>query len=288
MFQTKHASTTAARLFRLTLFAVALMMLGVSRAGAHQLWVETSPTAQRDKSHEIQVCWGHSGEKTTGKALEGQRDKLSVRVLGPDGSPADLEHAQRADCFDATVTPTVPGYHVFGAELQTGIISRQLHDIPPNTRIVMYGKALTHVEGSEDGMLNALGFDLEIVLLTAPGELRRGGVGRARLLFKGEPLGGRNVEISLATAGTEPLPRDRRIQSHEWSIDAVPDPKSGEVAFPLIAGGRHQFMVRYFDETPGTYSGDRDDDSDFSHLRKGDTFERTMYVSTLTIQVGAE
>jgi uncharacterized GH25 family protein len=288
MFQTTHASTTAARLLRLTLFAVALMMLGVSRASAHQLWIETAPAAQRDISHEIQVCWGHSGERTAGKMLESQRDKLSVQVLGPDGSRAYLENSQRADYFAATATPTVPGYYVLGAELQTGIISRQLHSIPPNTRIVMYGKTLTHLAGSEDGMLNALGFDLEIIPLTAPGELRRGGVARAKLLFKGKPLGGRNVEISLGTAGTEPLPLHRRIQSHEWSIDATPDPQSGEVAFPLIAGGQHQFMIRYFDETPGTYSGDRDDHSDFSHLRKGDTFERTMYVSTLTIQVGAE
>ena len=288
MFQTTHASTTTARLLRLALFAVALMMLGVSRASAHQLWVETAPAAERGKSHEIQVCWGHSGKRTTGKAIEGQRDKLSVQVLGPDGSRASLENSQRADCFAATAAPAVPGYHVIGAELQTGIISRQLHDIPPNTRIVMYGKTLTHVAGSEDGMMKALDFDLEIVPLTAPGELRRGGVARAKLFFKGEPLGGESVEISLATSGTEPLPQDRRIQSHEWSIDAMPDSQSGEVAFPLISGGQHQLMIRYFDETPGTYSGERNDHSDFSHLRKGDTFERTMYVSTLTIQVGAE
>lgn len=50
-------------------------------------------------------------------------------------------------------------------------------------------------------------------------------------------------------------------------------------------GGRHLFTVKYFDEAPGTYDGDRNDSSEFSHLRQGDKYERTMYVSTLTVQV---
>ena len=40
-----------------------------------------------------------------------------------------------------------------------------------------------------------------------------------------------------------------------------------------------------FDETPGTYQGELDEVSEFSHLRKGDTFERTMYVSTFAFEV---
>jgi hypothetical protein len=42
--------------------------------------------------------------------------------------------------------------------------------------------------------------------------------------------------------------------------------------------------IKHFDETPGTYDGDGNDSSDFSHLRKGDKFERTMHISTLTVR----
>jgi hypothetical protein len=63
------------------------------------------------------------------------------------------------------------------------------------------------------------------------------------------------------------------------------NPNTGDVAIPLIVGGQHLFSIRYFDESPGTYQGDRQDRSDFSHLGPGDRYERTMYVSTLTLQV---
>ncbi len=284
--QTVYASNALSRLLRLMLIAAASLVLA-GPADAHQLWIETEPTAKPGQPHEIEVCWGHSSERATGESLGGQRDKLRTLVMTPDGKRVDLHCSQHDDHFASTTTPEVPGYHTFGSELQTGIIPRPLHDIPANTRIVMVGKTLTRVAGSEEGLTNAIGFDLEIVPLTSSAELRRGGVARAKLLLHGKPLGGKNVEISMATAGTEPLPEHRRIQSHEWSIEATPDPYNGEVAFPLIAGGKHVFAIRYFDETPGTYDGPRDDDSEFSHLRKGDTYERTMYVSTLTIWVAS-
>ena len=257
-------------------------------ADAHQLWIETSPTAEGGKLHKIEVCWGHSGERTTGKSLAGQQAKLSACLLTPDGTRTDLSPSLGDDCFTAKTTPEVPGYYTFGAELQVGILPREFHGIPANTRIVMYGKTLTHVPGKEEGLENPVGSDLEIVPMTPRTELRRGGVVCAKLLFHGKPLGGKGVEVSLATAGSPPLPEHRRIQSHEWSIDAMPDPYTGEMAFPLIASGEHTFLIRYTDETPGTYDGPRNDVSDFSHLRKGDKYERTMYMSTLTVSVADE
>ena len=62
-------------------------------------------------------------------------------------------------------------------------------------------------------------------------------------------------------------------------------PKLGEMAFQLISGGKYVLTVRYYDETPGTYNGDRNDSSKFSHLRKGDTYERTMYIATLSFSL---
>jgi hypothetical protein len=47
----------------------------------------------------------------------------------------------------------------------------------------------------------------------------------------------------------------------------------------------HTVSLTYIDETPGTYDGPLEFGSDFSHLRKGDRFERTMYVATFTFLV---
>lgn len=286
MFDTRL--TCSAKLVSLFTLYVAVLLMLAGPANAHQVWIDTDSTGKSNAPHTIEVCWGHSGERTSGEQLAGQRDKLSARVLGPDGKPADLNLSPRDDCFAATAKLGVAGCYVFGAELQTGILPRDFHGIPANTRIVMYGKTLTRVGNSEEGLAGTMGHDLEIVPLSTLGELRQGGVARAKLLFKGKPLGGKSVEISLVTPGVEPLPQHRRIQSHEWSISAIPDPYTGEVAFPLITAGKHTFFIRYTDETPGVYDGPRDDSSDFSHLRKGDTYERTLYMSTLAVWVNPE
>ena len=283
-------SRTANFLFRcspVALCATACLILS-SSANAHQIWIETSPTTESGKPHKIEVCWGHSGSRTTGESLASQQAKLGVCFLSPSGARADLAPSLTDDCFTAKTTPEVPGYYTFGAELQVGIMPREFHGIPANTRIVMYGKSLTQVPGKEDGLDNSAGFDLELVPLTPRSELHRGGVVCTKLLFHGKPLGGKGVEVSLATPGKLPLPEHRRIQSHEWSIDAMPDPYTGEMAFPLIASGQHTFLVRYTDETPGTYDGPRNDVSDFSHLCKGDKYDRTMYMSTLTVSVSED
>ena len=152
----------------------------------------------------------------------------------------------------------------------------------------MYGKSLSHVKGSEKALRQRLGLDLEIVPLTAPGNLHPGDIVTMRILFKGKPIGGRAVQVSLRTVGCEEYPEDPKVASREWSIEAYAQHPNGEISFPLIAAGQHLFYIRYFDENPGRYEGDINESSEFSHLRKGDTYERTLYVSTFTVRVKAK
>ena len=114
--------------------------------------------------------------------------------------------------------------------------------------------------------------------------LQPGDVVTVKVLLRGKPIGGRRAVVALATAGPN-APDDPRLASKHWSIEAHPDPRTGEVSFPLLAAGEHLFSIKYFDETPGTYEGDLDEVSSFSHLRKGDKFEQTMFVSTYTCHV---
>ncbi len=263
------------------------MFLCTPPARAHQLWIETNPAGEVGEEHEIHVCWGHSGHKETGPRLAGQQSKLTACVLGPNGRAA-LDLAKANDSFTAKIDPSAPGYHVIGADLQVGIIDKEFHGIPAKTRIVMYGKSFTYVSGDRNETIAPLGFDLEIVPMAFSRDLKSGELVTVKVLRKGKPIGGRNVVVSATTQGAVPPPEDPRVQTREWSIEATADPKTGEVTFPLIVGGQHTFFIKYFDETPGTYDGDRNDRSEFSHLRKGDTYERTMYISTLTVQVNAK
>lgn len=270
-------------------FAVGVVaLIGAGRsASAHQVWIETASTATTAEPHDIQVCWGHSGSKEGGSILARQRDKLTACVAGSQGSkPVALSVA--ADAFTGQFAPLAGECQTVGAELQSGIIDHELHGIPAHTRIVMYGKACVRpADGSgERGPL--LGHELELAAVSKLRDARPGASVTVRVLHKGRPIGGRNVLVSLRTLGDLPAADDARVKTREWAIESTADPATGEVTFPLIVGGQHMFYVRYFDETPGVYQGDRQDSSDFSHLRTGDKFERTMYVATLTMQVAAK
>jgi uncharacterized GH25 family protein len=257
-------------------------------AFSHELWVETEVAAAAGTEHAARVCWGHSGDKATGESLKQQQARLSARCVRPDGRTQALDLVLGRDSFAAKVSPERPGYYVIGSQSQVGIIDKEFHGIPAGTRIVMYGKSLVHVAGSDQGLGNQTGFDLEILPVTDPAHLHPGDVVVAKVFFKGKPLGGRDVVVSLKTVGPKPPAEDPRIQSAEWTIEANADPRTGEVAFPLIVGGRHLFFIRYFDNHPGRYQGDRDLSSELSHLRKGDTYERTMYVATFAVDVKAD
>ena len=268
------------------LFILGVVLL-VGPAGAHELWIEVDGSAQKGRTQELHVCWGHLGSnKESGERLKGLESKLSAILREPDGSTEKLKLTAGEDSYTARVTPADAGYYTMGAKLESGILSEELHGIPPNTMIVMYGKSYTYVEGARGGVNNELGFDLEIVPVTDPKDLHPGDVVTVRALFKGKPIGGRDagITIILKTSGPGEPPEDTEVHNRVWSIEVRPD-RDGEASFPLIAPGKHLFYARYFDETPGTYQGEVNETSERSHLRKGDAYERTLYVSTFALDV---
>ncbi|MFH1918369.1 MAG: DUF4198 domain-containing protein, partial [Planctomycetota bacterium] len=258
-----------AKLHSTRFVSFAALALWATSATAHQVWVETGAIGVAGQEQLVHVCWGHTGDKGTGESLEKQQGRLSAWVMRPDGQAGRLELAIGSDSFTAKFTPSVPGSYMIGAERQSGILTREFHGIPANTRIVMYGKSFTHVEGSNNGLSTPLGMDLEVVPVSDPNRLRPGDIATAKVLFKGKPIGGKDVVVSLNTLGTEPFPEDPTIQGLVWSVESNAEPQTGEVSFPLIVCGRHQFYIRYMDETPGRYEGDREVTTDYSHLRKG-------------------
>lgn len=284
---------TASRRSAPARFVVSILLAGAALAGValpahgHQVWIETAAVGKLGEAQEVHVCWGHSGHKESGPGMASQQAKLTVCVLGPGGREP-LTLAKGTDSFLTKFSPRAAGYQVIGADLQVGILDQEFHGMPAKTRMVMYGKSLTLVGGGQTEAAPVLGFGLEIVPVSPVVGLKPGDLVTVKVLHKGQPIGGKDVLVAARTCGPLPPPEDERIQTSEWSIESTADPRTGEVTFPLIVGGQHLFYVRYTDETPGTYDGDRNDASAFSHLRKGDTYERTVYVSTLTVQVNGK
>lgn len=265
--------------------AFTVLSLWSISAEGHELWVETSPSGNAGQEQLVRICWGHGGQSETGEALQRQQDKLHAWFVPPGGRPEALDVTLGPDGFRSRVTPASPGCFAVKAELQVGILDRELHGIPTGTRIIMCGKSLIHVKGGNQGAGAPLGMDLEIVPVGDFGSLHPGDIATAKVLFRAKPIGGRDVVVSLSTLGAEPLPDDPRIEGLEWSVEDNAEPQTGLVRFPLIVPGQHVFLIRYVDETAGTYEGEMKFVSPISHLRKGDAYERTMYVSTFTVTV---
>lgn len=261
-----------------------LVLLSVVRPVlAHQIWIEVSPTARINEPISLDVCFGHSGERSTGPVLASNHPKLSATVKAPDGHEQSLALKVDDDGYPASFRATQAGFHHIGALLETGIIERELHQIPPKTRIVMMGTVIVRVDQASEGYSMTMGHPLEIVPLKNPCGVRVGDQMTFRVLFQGKPIGGPDVLVRLATLGPNPK-QDPQLTEQEWAIEGYPDAR-GEVSFPVIAAGQHVVSLRYFDETPGDYAGPLDFASEFSHLRPGDHYERTLYMSTFTFRV---
>ncbi len=273
-----------ARFCLVAIFAAVSSFSFTPAAVGHEVWIEADVSATVGQEMDVWLYWGHAGNKESGDRLAAQLSKLTAFAQTAGGREV-LELEMADDGFVTKFTPETPGYVGLGAELQVGIVDRQVHSIPAYTRIVMYGKTITRVAGDVQARPAPIGLDLELVPVAPDAQPKVGDLMTVRVLHKGQPVGGRQVQIRAATVGGRQTMDDPRVQNWEWSTEAMADPRTGEATFPLIVAGQHLFIVRYTDETPGTYDGPRNDKSDFSYLRPGDTFERTMHVSTLTVQV---
>jgi uncharacterized GH25 family protein len=252
-------------------------------AYAHQIWIEAPSQAAANTPVSLEVCFGHSGEKSTGPMLAGNQAKVSALVKTPEGQDQSLSLGLDDDGYPTSYQPAHNGYYQIGAILETGIIERELHQIPPKTRIIMTGKAIVAVGDVSESYSTAIGHPLEVVPITNPCDVRVGSKITLRILFKGKPIGGPDVLVRLRTLGPNPED-DPQLTEREWAIEGYPDSR-GELTFPVIAPGQHVVFLRYFDQTPGEYTGPLNFSSDFSHLQPGDRYERTLYMTTLTFQV---
>ncbi len=284
----RQATRDAQRISRSFVAGLLVALVGLpvaSGALAHEVWIETAASGQVGQGQEVRVCWGHSGHRESGEGLQRQQSKLIAWCVAPDSQSKNLPLLFKSDCLTATVTPAAPGAYVLGAECQTGILDREFHGMAAKTRIVMAGKTVFRAGPGVRGIETPLRIELDLV----PGgdilDLHPGDVVAAKVLFKKKPIGGRTVVATLSTLGSRPFPKDPGVEGLAWSTKNTAAPGTGEVRFPLIAAGRHILSVRYTDETPGRYEGDLEFTSKFSHLRKGDSYERTMHVSTLTFEV---
>jgi uncharacterized GH25 family protein len=274
---------TSAHLYGMMRRAWYLLLPLVLQAGAssgHEIWIELPPTVAPGEPCNVEICFGHLGQREGEERLAANLPRLSAWVVGPENFRQDLAVKLGEDCFQANFAPRSPGFYTVAARLEVGIMDRPFHSIPAETRIVMLATACMVVgQPAAGGKAPFAGQEVEIVPLLDNGPLSAGGVVQALVCFRGKPLGGPEAKITLNTAGDFPW-QEAELSAIHWSIEAVPEPADGRVKLPILVAGPHTFVLRYTEEKPGTYEGKMDFTGPFSHLRPGDRFARTLFITT--------
>ncbi len=248
----------------------------------HQLWIEAPGRTAPQSNVPIVICFGHLGEQTPLAMLQSSVSKLSavLHLPGKKTSPIDCLVAEKG--FMAEVKVSDIGVYQIDAKLEVGILRRAVHDMRPGTRLIMLAKAVIQ-SGDDWETPPAIGHPIEIIPMSDITQPAPGDALRLKVLRDGQPVGGPQVLVTLATTGPE-SPNDSALTEHTWTIEGHPDP-SGEIAFPLVAHGWHVASISYFDDKPGVYQGPLSFDGDFSHLKPGDSFQGTQYFVTLAFRV---
>ena len=263
---------------------VAELLCG-SWAEAHELWVEVPAQGELNSPQTVLFCWGHGGHRETGEMLLKHEQKLSAWLLEPGGRRQPLELSRGSDSFRAGFTPEVAGDYRVDARIEVGILTKEVHGFAPKTRIVMLGAAClraareVHVKQAQSSPAPGL----QIVGVSDLAEVHVGDLVTAQIQLDAKPIGGGDVVVTLGTCGPVSPANPQAVA--EWTIEENADPRSGKVTFPIIAPGLHTFLVRYTDPRPGVYEGDLQFETEYSRLGRGDTYDRTLYVSTLTFSV---
>jgi|GEM_PF-845495 len=268
------------------LFTLAFSIFYTAERGfPHEIWIEVPAKARMGEPVEVIICFGHLGQVENEEMLSANLSRLSAHVVGPGGKRQNLTVSVTSQGYVGRFVPEEEGTFAVGAILEVGITKAPFHNIPADTRILMLATAYVEVgEEAGDFQSPSVGHAVEIVRLTSAEELRPGGTVACRLVKQGAPFGGREIPVSLYTAGSFDW-HGLELSATHWAIQATPHPQTGELVLPILVPGQHFYLLRYVEENSGIYEGPYDFVTPFSFLKAGASFARTLYILTHTFEV---
>jgi nickel transport protein len=221
--------------FGLVAGVAAALPAGVSTA--HDIWITTIGPAE---ARRAVVNYGHPHDRPPTVA-----DKIiDIFAYTASGRQSLIEGLATVREGDRLVVETKPfrdqggtllavrydnGYWVKTADGYRNATTREIPDARDSLWSMKFGKALT---GPGAPWRQVLGHELEIVPLDDPPTIAPGGTLRLRVLFRGEPLAGGQVERG---DGLTPVPED---QIPRFTTDA-----NGVAAIPIVKSGPIQLVI---------------------------------------------
>jgi nickel transport protein len=224
--------------FATTIGAVMVLTAGADGARAHDLWLTTEGGAA---ARRVIVNYGHPRDRpptvadkildlvaVTGDRQTSLLDGLSVGVVR--GAPI-VRSKPFADAGRTLVAVRYDnGYWVkTGDKLYRNVSKRLAPDATDSLWSAKFAKALT---GAGAPWSSVLGHELEIVPLADPAALRAGESLRVRVLFRGKPLPGAEVERGdgITTVKEGELPQ---FKTDAEGVATIPFDRAGPVVLAI-------------------------------------------------------
>jgi len=234
--------TNASHRFSLRRLAWATAVIGATlspnAASAHDLWLTLSGDAAQRR---VVINYGHPDDRPPPVA-----DKvIDLVMIRPDGKTSlrdGLSMVQRKGVYVIKTRPIDDnGSALLAARYDNGFWAKTTDGtfrnatrrlIPDANESVWSGKFAKAVTGPNAPWPTVLGHDLELVPLSDPSAVKPGQSLRLRLLFRGKPLPGAEIERG---DGATPVP--------EKDIPRFTTDAEGVAAVPIMKTGPHLLVV---------------------------------------------
>lgn len=213
-------------------------MLPANTASAHDLWLTLSGDAAKRR---VVINYGHPDDRPPPVA-----DKIiDLVMIRPEGSTSLLDKLSMVKSRGIYVIETRPfddnGHALLAARYDNGFWSKTTGDsfrngtrrlIPDAKESIWSAKFAKALTGPAAPWQTVLGHDLELVPLSDPAAMKPGQNLRLRVLFRGKPLSGAEIERG---DGLTPVP--------EKDIPRFPTDAEGIATVPILKAGPHLLVV---------------------------------------------
>lgn len=217
-------------------------------ASAHDIWVEPNVNVVRTgASVSLSLMLGNHGNshrdfRLANKVGAGDR---KLFVFDPQGRKVDLTsslvdngYTAEEGFWSARFTPTAPGLHLAGSQMDKVMSYAPVRDIKSAKTFFVASPSLDQVAASNAGFDRVLGDALELVPVVSP-TVGAGGVLKVRLLYKGKPMPKTKVSF---------IPRGAKLEGAiDPRFEKLTD-TNGEATLPLREANTYLIAAHFTDE----------------------------------------
>lgn len=214
---------------------MAVMVLAVSQAFAHALWIETSPSGKKGQAQEVRIFFGEYADKDISPLDKWFSDTkaYTLTLITPGKKTVKLSSVPGSDHYKAFFTPTEDGVY-------TVVLQHTVKDVYHGSRLDYHSSAVVQVGTSSGGDAATTNPNRISVYTKAKGSYRANESIALQVLLNQAAAGSKEVEVFAPNGWGKTL----------WTDS------TGSASFTPIWPGRYMVEVADTDsKTTGDHHG---------------------------------